>query len=263
MTDPRVLLDTGDHVARITLNAPKSLNALDAAMLDALADVVEQVAADADVRVIVLTGAGRGFCSGANLLDPSVEVDVKTLYAVGRVVRALTGAPQAVVARVNGVAAGAGLSLALAADIVLVAESAPLTLSFSKIGLMPDGGATQLVSASIGRARAMRLALLGQHLGAREAEAAGLIAEAVPDERLDERTAAVVAQLAALDPRATALTKAAVNDASLNLDATLEREERGQSELLSAPAFAEGVAAFREKRAPLFHHLAAAQSQES
>lgn len=251
--DARILVDRTAPIARITLNAPRALNAVDAAMLDALADAVEDLAADDQVRVIILTGAGRGFCSGANLLDPSVQVDEDTLFAAGRVIRALVGAPQAVLSRVNGVAAGVGLSIALAGDIVLVAESAPLTLAFSKIALLPDGGATELVAASVGRARAVNLALLGRALTAREAEAAGLIAEAVEDDRLDERTAEVAAVLASLGSRATALTKAAINGATLDLDATLAREEAGQSELLAAPEFAEGVAAFREKRAPQFH----------
>jgi enoyl-CoA hydratase len=158
-----------------------------------------------------------------------------------------------VLSRVNGVAAGVGLSIALAGDIVLVAESAPLTLAFSKIALMPDGGATELVAASVGRARAIRLALLGQALTAREAEAAGLVAEVVEDDRLDERTDEIAELLASLGERATALTKSAINGATLELATTLAREEAGQSVLLAAPEFAEGVAAFREKRAPQFH----------
>lgn len=251
--DPRILVDRSAPIARITLNAPRSLNAVDAVMLDALADAVEALAADDQVRVIVVTGSGRGFCSGANLLDPSVHVDADTLFAAGRVVRALVGAPQAVLSRVNGVAAGVGLSIALAGDIVLVAESAPLTLAFSKIALMPDGGATELVAASVGRARAIRLALLGRALTAREAEAAGLVAEVVEDDRLDERTEEIAELLASLGERATALTKSAINGATLELATTLAREEAGQSVLLAAPEFAEGVAAFREKRAPQFH----------
>lgn len=251
--DPRILLDVSDQIARITLNAPKSLNAVDTAMLNALADAVELVGERDDVRVVVVTGAGRGFCSGANLLDPSVTVDQGTLAAVGRVVRAVTGIPQPVLTKVGGVAAGAGLSIALSGDYVLVAESAPLTLAFSKIALMPDGGATQLVSASMGRVRAMRLALLGEVLSARDAEAAGLISEAVPDDQLDARAEEVVGLLSSLGSRATALTKSAINGAALDLDATLAREEAGQVGLLNAPEFAEGVAAFREKRAPQFH----------
>lgn len=251
--DARVLIERDGPVARITLNSPRSLNAVDAPMLGSLADAVEGASAEDGVRVIVVTGAGRGFCSGANLLDPSVPVDLATLQAAGRVVRALTTAPQAVLSRVNGVAAGVGLPIALAGDIVLAAESATLTLAFSNIALLPDGGATELVAASIGRARAVRLALLGERLTAREAEGIGLISEAVEDARLEERTTELVAVLVSLGARATALTKEAINGATLDLERTLAREEAGQAELLDAPEFAEGVAAFREKRSPRFH----------
>jgi enoyl-CoA hydratase/carnithine racemase len=259
--DPRILVEVRDHVARITLNSPNNLNAVDAAMLHALADAVDEVGAKDDVRVIVLAGAGRGFCSGANLLDPSVTVDEDTLYAAGRVVRRLTEVGQPVITKVGGVAAGVGLSIALAGDYTLVAESAPLTLAFSKIALMPDGGATQLVAASIGRVRALRLALTGERISARDAERTGLIAEAVPDDRLDTRTDELVEQLVCLGARAAALTKRAINEATLDLDGTLAREEAGQVELLRATEFAEGVAAFREKRPPRFHR--ALETKES
>lgn len=251
--DPRILVEVYDHVARITLNAPRSLNAVDAVMLDALADAVVEIASNDEVRVVVLTGAGRGFCSGANLLDSSVTIDDATVQAAGRVIRALTEMGQPVISKVGGVAAGVGLSIALAGDYVVVAESAPLTLAFSKISLMPDGGATQLVAASMGRSRALRLALTGDRISAVEAERAGLIAEAVPDDRLDARTEELIEHMAALGTRATALTKRAINGAALDLDNTLAREEAGQSELLQSPEFAEGVAAFREKRSPRFH----------
>lgn len=252
-SSPPVRVVTEGGVTRITLDAPDRLNAVTASMLDAVSAALEDVAGRADVRVVVLTGSGRGFCSGADLSrTDDGSVDHATLYAVGRAVRAITAAPQAVLALVNGVAAGAGASLALAADYVLATESASFVLAFGRIGLMPDGGATQLVAANLGRARAMRLALLAEKLSAPDAAAAGLVAEVVDDARFADRSQELVARLAASAPRATELTKRAINAATLDLDATLAREEEGQSRLLGTADFLEGATAFIERRPPRF-----------
>lgn len=249
----RVHSEIVSGIARVTIDAPSRLGAVDAAMLVAVADAVEAATRHTDVGVVVLTGTGRGFCSGANLLLADGEaVDDATLFAAGRAVRAMTESPKPVVSLVNGVAAGVGVSLALAADYVLATESASFVLAFSKIGLMPDGGATELVAASIGRARAMRLALTAEKFSATDAAASGLIAEVVADADFEARGEAVIAHLAGLAPRATELTKAAINAATLDLDATLGREERGQSELLQSEDFREGAAAFAERRPATF-----------
>ena len=152
-------------VGRITLAAPDRLNAVDAAMLFAVADAVRRLDADPAVRVIALTGEGRGFCAGADLgsgTDLAGQVDSSTLDGAGDAVRALTGSATPTVALVNGVAAGVGVSLAIACDYVVASEAASFVLAFARIGLMPDGGATALVAASIGRAKAMRMALTGE-----------------------------------------------------------------------------------------------------
>ena len=249
----RVHVETTDGITRITIDDPARLGAVDAAMLTTIADSVVEASADPQVRVIVLTGTGRGFCSGANLtLGDGQEIDDATLFEAGRAVRAMTESPKAVVSLVNGVAAGVGVSLALGADYVLAKDTASFVLAFSKIALMPDGGATALVAASIGRARAMRLALTAEKFSAVDAAAAGLVAEVVSAEDFDARGQEVIALLASRAPRATELTKAAINAATLDLPAAIGREESGQSELLRSQDFREGAAAFAERRPAIF-----------
>ena len=250
-----VLVDTRAGVGRITLNAPDRLNAVDPQMLADLADAIHRLDIDPQVRVIVVAGAGRGFCSGAALGngDPggSGELDA-TLVGLGQVVRALVHGATPSVALVHGVAAGAGVSIALACDYVLASEAASFVLAFARIGLMPDGGATALVAANIGRARAMRLALTGEKLDGPTAEEWGLVSELVPAGDFDRRAEDVVAALASRGPLASTATKRAINAATLSLEDTLAREERGQSTLLRTDDFVEGVMAFREKREARF-----------
>lgn len=251
-----VVIERDGAVLRITWNRPETMNGVTAPILAAAADAVESVADDPAIRVIVLTGAGRGFCSGADLAAGMVEhggPTPDTLEVANRIVSALRTSPKPVVAAVNGPAAGVGVSLALAADLVVARESAFFLLAFTRIGLMPDGGATALVGAAIGRARAARMALLAERIPAPQALEWGLISHVVPDDSFDEGVAEVVAALVAGPPLAYAETKAALAETSLALlDAALERERAGQTRLLGSADFAEGVAAFLEKRPPGF-----------
>ena len=220
-----------------------------------LARHVEEATARDDVRVVVLTGTGAAFCTGADLsgADAHERFDVRALDAANRIVRAVTRLDKPVVAAVNGVAAGVGCSMALAADLVVAAESATFLLAFARIGLMPDGGATATVAASVGRARAMRMALLAEPLPAREAYDAGLVSHVVPDAEHPALVAAVVGRLAAGPPLAFAATKKAVNAATLHrLEDALERERSGQSVLLRTADVAEGMRAFGARRRPVF-----------
>jgi enoyl-CoA hydratase/carnithine racemase len=255
MTD-HLLVEVAAGVARLTLHAPERLNAVDEEMLEAVADAVEALDARDDVRVIALTGAGRGFCSGANLagtdLAAEAPIPTGTLLAAGAAVRAIAGARTPVVALVNGVAAGVGVSLALSASYVLATESASFVLAFGRIGLMPDGGATAIVAASVGRARALRMALTGEKVGAAQAADWGLIAESCPDGAFVDRSAELVSGLAAAAPLAAAETIRAVNAASMDLDAAVRREEQGQTALLVSADFREGIAAFTDRRSPMF-----------
>jgi len=224
-------------------------------MLDAVADAVDSLGADPSVRAVVVTGAGRGFCAGANLAvggDAPPQVGTGTLDAAGRAVRAIVDCPLPTVALVHGVAAGVGVSVALACDYVLASDAASFVLAFARIGLMPDGGATALVAASVGRARALRMALTGEKVDGATAAAWGLVAESVAADRFDDRAAELVARLAASAPESARETSAAINAATLDLEGALGREERGQARLLQSADFVEGVSAFLEKRPARF-----------
>lgn len=239
----------------VTLNRPRVFNALSGEMADELAALVEQSTARDDVRVVVVTGSGAAFSTGADISGDQAHehFDITALDRANRIIRAIVQLDKPVVAAVNGIAAGVGCSAALAADIVIASESASFLLAFARIGLMPDGGATATVAASIGRARAMRMGLLAEPLSAREAYDAGLVTHLASDADFPDTVATIVRRLAASAPLAMAATKKAVNAATLHqLDGALERERTGQTLLLRTDDVAEGMRAFREKRRPLF-----------
>ena len=248
MTDD-LLTRTSDGVLTLTWNAPDRLNSLTAPMLDAASDAVEGLGDD--VRCLVITGEGRAFGAGAALGDDFEGGD--TLAAINRLVTAITEARVPVIAGVNGLAAGASVSIALACDLVVARRSAYFLLAFVNIGLMPDGGATALVAASIGRARAMSMAMLGQRLPAEDAAAAGLIHAVVDDEAFDDELAAVVEKVGHGPTVALGLMKAAINATAIDsLDAALDRETAGQTALFDTADSTEGAAAFTGKRTARF-----------
>ncbi|MGN6128808.1 MAG: enoyl-CoA hydratase-related protein [Nocardioidaceae bacterium] len=251
--DLDISFDSG--VLRLVMNRPERLNAMSAEMADRLAEELEGACARDDVRVVLLTGAGGAFCSGADVsgVDAHESFDVSSLDRANRLVRAVVELDKPCVAAVAGVAAGVGCSLALACDLVVAAESASFLLAFARIGLMPDGGATATVAASVGRARAMRLALLGEALPGREAYEAGLVSHLAADDDLDETVAGLLARLASGPPLSHAATKKAVNAATLpGLEDALQRERTGQTVLLRTADAAEGMRAFGERRRPDF-----------
>jgi enoyl-CoA hydratase len=244
-----------DGALWLTLNRPDVLNALTGEMADELARLIEEATTRDDIRVVTVTGAGSAFSTGADISggDAPEHVDGTALDRANRIIRAIVNLDKPVVAAVNGIAAGIGCSAALAADIVVAAESASFLLAFARVGLMPDGGATATVAASIGRARAMRMALLAEPLTAREAYDAGLVTHLSPDGELDATVATIVRRLAAGPPLAFAAAKKAINAATLaELDSALERERTGQTLLLRTADAAEGLRAFGEKRRPVF-----------
>ena len=246
-----------DGVLAVTLNRPDSLNSLTAAMLETIADTMERAATDPAVRVVRLGGEGRGFSSGAGLSveDQSNPIadGADTLAAANRAVRAIVALPKPVVSVVQGPAAGVGVSLAIAADVVLASEKAYFLLAFTKIGLMPDGGASALVAASIGRARAMRMALLAERLSGADAFAAGLVSSVHHADDLEAEANAVIEKLKSGPAVALRKTKAAVNAATLTeLEGALDRETEGQLALLSSHDFREGARAFQQRRPATF-----------
>src|SRR4051794_2395932 len=253
--DDELLTEVDAGVLRLTMNRPERLNALTDTMSDALAGELEAADGRADVRVVVLAGAGGSFCAGADVggEDAHQRFDVTALDRANRVARALVALDKPVLASVGGVAAGVGCSMALACDLAVAAESASFLLAFARIGLMPDGGATATVAASVGRARAMRMALLGEPLSAAEAYDAGLVSHLATDDAHADVVDRLVRRLAAGPPLAHAATKRAVNAATLGrLEDALQRERTGQSVLLRTADAAEGIRAFAERRRPTF-----------
>jgi 2-(1,2-epoxy-1,2-dihydrophenyl)acetyl-CoA isomerase len=257
--EPTVALHASAGVATITLNRPDKLNSFTRAMHADLRDALARVEADDSVRAVVLTGAGRGFCAGQDLADLSFEPGAMTdLGALihdtfNPLIRRLQALPKPVIARVRGVAAGAGANLALACDLVVAARSATFLQAFVNIGLLPDSGGTWLLPRAAGRARALGLAMLGEKLPAEQAEQWGLIWRCVDDDRLDAEVDALAARLATMPTRALAAVKRAIGQAATaDLDAQLDLERDLQRELGASHDYAEGVRAFLERRAPRF-----------
>jgi enoyl-CoA hydratase len=252
-------VELADGVLSVTLNRPDSLNSLTAAMLKGIGDALEQAADDPRVRVVRLGGAGRGFSSGAGISEEdhanpgAAGTPADVLDAANRAVRSIVALPQPVVAVVQGPAAGVGASLALASDVVLASDKAFFMLAFTKIGLMPDGGASALIAAAVGRIRAMRMALLAERISAAEAFDWGLVTAVYPASEFDAEVAKVISTLVSGPAVALRKTKDAINAATLvELEAALEREKQGQLVLLESADFREGTRAFQQRRAANF-----------
>ena len=239
-------------VLTLTLNRPDVLNALNRDLHRGILAALEQAAADAGVRAVVITGAGRGFCVGQDLQDFSsgagdVAQSLRDTYH--RNVLAIRALEKPVIASVNGPAAGAGLSLALACDVRIAAASARVVPGFIKIGLGPDAGGTWLVRRLLGTARAFEWLTTGRRLGADEARDWGLVSEVVPDDELAARTAELAALYAAMPTRAVWETKRLLDAAETStFEEQLELEAETQAKMTATPDFREGVAAFLEKR---------------
>lgn len=245
-------------VLSVTIDRPDSLNSLSPPVITGLADVMERAATDPGVRVVRLGGAGRGFCSGAGIGADDLAGDgdlppEHIVVEINRLVRAIAALPHPVVAVVQGPAAGVGVSIALACDVVLASEKAFFMLAFTKIALMPDGGASALVAAAVGRIRAMQMALLPERLPAAEALSWGLVTAVYPASDFEAEVDTVIDRLLAGPAVAFAKTKLAINAATLTeLNPALQREHDGQSELLRSADFKEGTTAFQQRRAPNF-----------
>ena len=259
MSYQHILFDIAGGIARLTLNRPERLNSFNTEMHAEVRAALASVK-DSAARVLVITGAGRGFCAGQDLNDravapgaapPDLAQSIEKNYKP--LVLALRELPMPVIAAVNGVAAGAGANIALACDLVIAARSASFVQAFSRLGLIPDSGGTWFLPRLVGNARALGLTLLGEKLPAEQAAAWGLIWRCVEDDELGAVVDALAQQFAAAPTRGLARTKQAIYEGwGRTLLAQLDVERDYQGELGCSADYAEGVAAFSEKRTPRF-----------
>lgn len=260
MTFQTILFSIEAGAARLTLNRPERLNAFTVEMHEEIARAFDEIEGDRTVRVLLISGAGRGFCAGQDLSDRAVapggdpvDLGESVEKRYNPLIRRLTSLPMPVVCAVNGVAAGAGASLAFASDIVIAATSAKFIMSFANIGLVPDSGSSWALPRLAGQARALGLALTGDPLPAATAADWGLIWKCVEDERLAEEAGALVAKFAAAPTRGLAETKKLIRTAfSRPLDDQLDLERDQMRALGRSDDYREGVDAFLNKRKPSF-----------
>lgn len=261
MSDQQITTDRDGAVLWIRLNRPEKLNALTATMSDQLSKAFQEAAGDAGIRCVVLTGEGRGFCAGQDLMEfrdayetgnrPDIEEHLAETYH--RLIPLMVETPKPVIAAINGVAAGAGLSLALACDLRIASDAAKLTQAFVKIGLVPDSGGTYLLPRAVGHAKALELSITGDVIDAGEALRIGLVHRVVPADDFERETAGLATRLAAMPTAAIAETKALLREnATLDLAGALPREAAAQSRMGKTEDHLEGVMAFAAKRDPEF-----------
>jgi 2-(1,2-epoxy-1,2-dihydrophenyl)acetyl-CoA isomerase len=257
----QLIVDVADGIGTIRLNNPSRLNALSAVMTIELLEVLARFGRDASVRAILITGEGRGFSSGADLSalqEPYLKGERPKLSFLlqegyNKLIPLITGSPKPVVAAVNGVVAGAGVSLALACDFRIASQDASFSMAFVRIGLIPDAGSSYLLPRAVGMARALELALLSEKVDARRALQIGLVNRVVPAEKLLLEALDLCGRLATLPTTAIALTKQMFDEASrLSLAGTMDREAEVQDEAAATNDHLEGVLAFLEKRTPTF-----------
>ena len=261
MSDQQVIVDRDGSVATIRMNNPARLNVLNKKLTAELIDALSEAGSDDGVRAIVLTGEGRGFCAGADLgeLEASYRSGERPKLSpiltegYNRLIPLLVESPKPVVAEVNGVAAGAGVSLALACDLRLAADNASFNMAFVRIGLIPDSGACFLLPRAVGMGKALELALLSEKVDATTALDIGLVNRVVPADRLQDEAHALAVRLAQLPTKAMAMTKQTFQAATrLTLAETMELEAEVQDRAAATDDHMEGVMAFLDKRPPAF-----------
>lgn len=265
MSFETIIFSVQDGAARLTLNRPDRLNSFTVQMHDEVSDALDTVEGDASIRTLLITGAGRGFCAGQDLSDravapnsdnggdDAVDLGESVEKRYNPLVRRLTSLPMPVVCAVNGVAAGAGASIAFACDIVLAGKSAKFIMSFANIGLVPDSGGSWVLPRLVGQARALGMALTGEPVMADQAAHWGLIWKCVDDDQLSSEVDALVAKFAVAPTRGLAETKKLIRGAfSRPLNEQLDLERDQMRELGRSQDYKEGVDAFLNKRKPVF-----------
>lgn len=260
MTYNTIQFDIDDGAARLTLDRPDRLNSFTVEMHEEVRDALDQVEADKTVRTLLITGAGRGFCAGQDLSDravapgsDAVDLGDSVEKRYNPLIRTLTSLPMPVICAVNGVAAGAGASIAFACDIVIAAKSAKFIMSFANIGLVPDSGGSWAMPRLVGQARALGMALTGDPVKAEQAADWGLIWKCVDDDQLTDETTALARKFAAAPTRGLAETKKLIRSAFMRpLDEQLDLERDQMRALGKSDDYKEGVDAFMNKRSPKF-----------
>lgn len=254
-----LIFEDHENYAQITLNRPEKLNSFSVDMRDALSDALQHVAGSKEFRALILTGAGRGFCAGQDLNERKMEsggppIDLsRSVDILNSMIELMRSMPVPIIAAVNGVAAGAGASLALASDIAVASRSAAFVQAFGKVGLIPDGGSTWFLPRLIGDARARGLTLLGNRLDAETAARWGLIWECVDDHELMERAHELARHFSASAPLAMMATKQALHATQTNsLSQQLKLERELQTKLGLSDDYREGVQSFLERRPAVF-----------
>jgi 2-(1,2-epoxy-1,2-dihydrophenyl)acetyl-CoA isomerase len=259
-SNPPVVETRDGAVLTLTLNRPNRLNALDTELATGLVEGLKRASEDATVRAIVVTGAGRGFCSGGDLAilrdarnRNAAEELQGILHAGSEIVLTMGLMPKPVIAAVNGPAAGAGMNLALACDIRIASERASFAQSFARVGLVPDFGGTWLLPRLVGPGRAAELFMTADTLNAEEAQRMGIVDHVVTHDSLAQEAAAMAARLAAAPPLVVRAIKQMLNGSHIEeIRKALRNEERFQEECFLSEDCAEGLNAFFEKRAPNF-----------
>ncbi|SDR64382.1 2-(1,2-epoxy-1,2-dihydrophenyl)acetyl-CoA isomerase [Rhizobiales bacterium GAS113] len=258
MTLETLLYEVTDGVATVTFNRPQAMNATTDELYRELAALIREIGDDENIGCVVLTGAGRGFCAGADV--KTMNPDMKLLarrkrhrWILADVLRPLVMLEKPVIAAVNGAAVGAGFNIALAADIIIASEAAVFSQIFTRLGLVPDLGGLHLLTRVVGLNKAKELCFTARKVGAAEALALGFVNRVVPADRLLPEARALATEIAAGPPTALAMIKSLLNKSSNStLEQMLEYESYAQTLAYTTPEHREGVAAFREKRAPNF-----------
>jgi 2-(1,2-epoxy-1,2-dihydrophenyl)acetyl-CoA isomerase len=251
-----ILFEETDHIARITLNIPEKRNALNLEIRSELLDAFRRVAEEDSIKVLVITGAGKAFCSGGDLgtMEGVTPVAGRVRLKKGqRLIKAMVELEKPIIGAINGITAGAGVGIALACDILIASEEAKFVIPFTKLGLVPDWGQFYFLPLRVGIARAKELMFMAEAIDAREADRLGLVNRIVPAEKLEEEVLALAARLARGPTQAYAMIKAALNRWPASLESLLELESTMQAVAFGSDDFDEGRKAFLAKSKPVFH----------